>query len=298
MKTANFDSTIFEEELFTKNAQEYSEIDDSALSNESVDYVESPPTMSQGGKRIPGSDYVVDEARDHESNKPKKIERPKTWQQDRAVDNFMDYLKDAYPNKIPKHDGTTVLGCKRAIKYIEKVLKEISEAIRKDDDNNLDVPQLESTRINMMKDIIVLRDHMSKLEKKIKEQLKGKVSKASLETDLIKYAEEIEEVFHAQQDELTKTAFHPKIHLTVTAFERAISGIIINAVIAGGKPIEEVFEYLREKYDLDIREELAIMQIIMDSGFPIFKDRGTLSENPERKMDNSRGIEYIKQYFS
>lgn len=298
MKTVSFDTTTFEEEFLVKNAQEYSEMDDSVISNETIDYVESTTNMSSTGKRIPGSDYVVDEARDQESSKPAKIERPKTWQQDRSVDNFMDYLKDSYPNKIPKHDGTTVLGCKRAIKYIEKMLKEISEAIRKDDDNKLDVPLLESTRISMMKDIIVLRDHMTKLEKKIKEQLKGKVSKASLETDLIKYAEEIEEVFHAQQTELTKTAFHPKIHLTVTAFERAISGIIINAVIAGGKPIEEVFEYLREKYELDSREELAIMQIIMDSGFPIFKDRGTLSEDPERKMDNSRGIEFIKQYFS
>lgn len=298
MKTKNFDTTIFEEEFFIKNAQEYSEVDDSVISNHAIDYAEPAPSMTHAGKRIPGSDYVIDEARDQESNKPKKIERTKTWQEDRSVDNFMDYLKDAYPNKIPKHDGTTVLGCKRAIKYIEKVLKEVSEAIRKDDDNKLDVPILESTRISMMKDIIVLRDHMSKLEKKIKEQLKGKISKASLETDLVKYAEEIEEVFHAQQSELTKTAFHPKIHLTVTAFERAVSGIIINSVIAGGKPIEEVFEYLREKYDLDSREELAIMQIIMDSGFPIFKDRGTLSEDPERKMDNSRGIEFIKQYFS
>ena len=116
---------------------------------------------------------------------------------------------------------------------------------------------------------------------------------------LMKYAEEIEYAFNYENEkELKKIAAHPKLQLFVTPFERAISGIIINSVISGGKPLEEVYEFLKEKYSLTDREELAVMQIIMDSGFPIFKDRGTFSSKKDKDSSSKHGIEFIKNYFA
>ena len=84
----------------------------------------------------------------------------------------------------------------------------------------------------------------------------------------------------------------------MTPFERAISGILINSVVSAGHPFEDVYDFLKEKYSLTDREELAILQLVMDHGMPIFKDRGTIGKTPEKgKETESHGIDFIKNYF-
>ena len=86
--------------------------------------------------------------------------------------------------------------------------------------------------------------------------------------------------------------------MVITPFERAISGILINAVISAGHPFEDVYDFLKEKYKLDEREELALMQMVMDAGFPIFKDRGSIGVSPEKGKETERhGVDFIKTYF-
>jgi hypothetical protein len=244
---------------------------------------------------IPGSDAFVDDL-DDDMNQPPPPSAPKTWEEDRAVDNFMDYIKDSYPHKIPKHDGKSIVGAERAVKWLTNLGKEISEAVRKDDSGVLDDSTLEEVRVSIMKDILLLKEHIKKLDKAFKGKLK---KKAGLDGDLMKYAEEIELAYnHEITGEIKKIAAHPKIQLVVSPFERAVAGIIINSVVSGGKPLEEVYDFLKEKYDLTDREELAIMQVIMDSGFPIFKDRGTFSSKKSKDSGKMHGIEFIKNYFS
>lgn len=251
----------------------------------------------RSGKPIPGSTIYsedLDEAEDNAADiEPQKNE---TWEEDRAVDKFMDYIKDSYPGKIPKHDGKSIVGAERAVKWLTNLGKEISEAVRKDESGVLDDASLEEMRVSIMKDILLLKEHIKKLDKTFKKGLK---KKAGLDNDLMKYAEEIEIAYnHEVTGEIKKVAAHPKLHLYVSPFERAISGIIINSVVSGGKPLEEVYDFLKEKYSLDEREELAIMQVIMDSGFPIFKDRGTFSSKKEKGDSKNYGIEFIKNYFA
>jgi len=40
------------------------------------------------------------------------------------------------------------------------------------------------------------------------------------------------------------------------------------------------------------------MQVIMDSGYPMFKDRGTISSKKSKDSGKTYGIEFIKNYFS
>lgn len=244
---------------------------------------------------IPGSSAFADDIDADMADDPPPS-KPKTWQEDRAVDNFMDYIKDSYPNKIPKHDGKSIVGAERAVKWLTNFGKEISEAVRKDDSGVLDDSILEEIRVSVMKDILLLKEHIKKLDKAFKGKLK---KKAGLDGDIMKYAEEIELSYnHEITSEIRKIAAHPKIQLVVSPFERAVSGIIINSVVSGGKPLEEVYDFLKEKYKLTDREELAIMQVIMDSGFPIFKDRGTFSSKKSKDSGKMHGIEFIKNYFS
>lgn len=260
----------------------------------SFDRFSEPP--AKVGTPIPGSTTYVEYIDDGEDQVDDTPQVNETWEEDRAVDRFMDYIKDSYPTKIPKHDGKSIVGAQRAVKWLTNLGKEISEAVRKDESSVLDDSTLEEIRVSIMKDILLLKEHIKKLDKTFKKSLK---KKAGLDDDLMKYAEEIEIAYnHEVGGEIKKVAAHPKIQLVVSPFERAIAGIIINSVVSGGKPLDEVYDFLKEKYDLTDREELAIMQVIMDSGFPIFKDRGTFSSKKDKSGNKNYGIEFIKNYFS
>jgi hypothetical protein len=256
---------------------------------------------------LPGTDGIfIDDSDDEEEAQPEEVfeeQKDTSWEQDRNVSKFMSYISSMYPHKIPKHDGTSPAACEVAIKFLKKLIQEISVAIRKDDAVSpiLPIRELENDyKYKIMSDIVVLKDHKSKLEKKISDSLNNKhKKKASADIADNQDIENVENVYEdiLMKEALNKQAFTPKLQIVVTPFERALSGIIINSVVAGGKPFEDVFEFLKKKYKLDNREELALMQVIMDSGFPIFKDRGTISSE-EGSEDESYGIEFIKGYFA
>ena len=86
--------------------------------------------------------------------------------------------------------------------------------------------------------------------------------------------------------------------MVVTPFERAICGIIINSVVSAGRPFETVYEFLKEKYDLNEREELSVLQILKDMGHPLFKDRGTIGNKNKEDGEVYQGIDFITNYFA
>jgi len=225
--------------------------------------------------RLPGaSDYVDD---DNENEEEETEEVVTDWMNDRDPSHFMDYIKSAYPDGIPHHDGSSTLGCERATMYLVKLNKEISEALRADNDDSLDLPFLENVRVNMVRDIVTLKDHIKKLNKKHKKS-------KDISQNLVKDAE------------LKKEARSPKIQLIMTPWERAITGMIINSVVSAGKPFEDVYDFLKKKYKFTDREDLAILQLLMDMGHPIFKDRGILGE---KGQDNDgEGVDFIRNYFA
>ena len=294
-KSSNGAVTYSEDSTIVSFAEDESLLVDNGFHNDmNLDHFSGQP--ERVGTPIPGSTTYAEDIDDSEDQADDIPQVNETWEEDRAVDRFMDYIKDSYPGKIPKHDGKSIVGAERAIKWLTNLGKEISEAVRKDESSVLDDASLEEMRVSIMKDILLLKEHIKKLDKTFKKGLK---KKAGLDGDLMKYAEEIEIAYnHEVSSEMRKLAAHPKINLYVSPFERAVAGIIINSVVSGGKPLEEVYDFLKEKYSLNDREELAIMQVIMDSGFPIFKDRGTFSSKKEKGDNKNYGIEFIKNYFS
>jgi hypothetical protein len=300
----NFHVVAFSEEEdfeFINNVSDDIKVDDVSFGEKEVTFRE----------KVPGTENTfVDENDDssysEESDVEKEYvpEKETDWENDRDVSKFMLYISSMYPARIPKHDGTSPAACEVAIKFLKKLLSEISIAIRKDDPVSpiLPISELENSfKYKIMSDIIILKDYKKKLEKKISDNLNKKHQKTASVSEDNSDIDFIEDVYNniLEKEAMLKNAFTPKLQVVVTPFERAISGIIINSVVAGGKPLEDVFEFLKKKYDLNEREELAIMQIIMDSGFPIYRDRGTISSNPDdASEEESYGVEFIKGYFA
>ncbi len=240
---------------------------------------------------LPGSDISSEELDDDASDKETD------YANDGDLSKFVEYVGGQYPANIPQHDGRSMLGCEKAITFLDKLNTQISGAIREDSDNLLDIQALEDVRVNIMKDILVLKDHLGKLKKKFKEEHSKEASLDSL--GIPKWTSTAGR--EVDYDELTKEASTPNnIVIAVSPFERAISGIMINAHISGGHSIEDVYDFLSNKYSIDDREELAIMQLCMDSGFHIFKDRGTYSPNnaDSEKSDGKAGVDFLRNYFA
>jgi len=229
---------------------------------------------------IPGSNVSVKEVNGEEE------EKETDYANDGDLSKFMDYITSEYPSKIPAHDGRTTVGCEKAISFLDRLNSQISRAVQDDVESVLDLEKLEDIRSSIMRDVITLKDHLNSLKKKLKDQHSKKAS----DKPPMWVASSGEKV------ELTKEAAIPNnMVISVTPFERAISGMMINAHVSAGKPMAEVYDALKKKYELTDREELAILQICMDSGFPLFKDRGTISGKDEK---DSLSVDFLKNYFA
>lgn len=239
---------------------------------------------------LPGATEPILEEDDDKEDEADDVEVETNWVDDRDPSKFINYLRDSYSN-IPPHTGNTISGCERALAYLNKLHREISEAIRNDDKNALDevLDEIEEYRVKILKGMVALKKRIGDLKRKFKEEGSQKIANEAL--DLIKES--------LESNEIKKEAKSGSFQMVITPFERAITGMLINSVVSAGHPFEEVYDYLKKKFDITPREELAILQIIMDMGFPIFKDRGTIGESGDGdKKENGQGIDFIKNYFA
>lgn len=227
-------------------------------------------------KLIPGTNIFEDEMEEEEENLDKDYEN------DGNLGVFLEYVNSQYPHNIPSHDGSSILGCERAITFLKKLSDEIRRNIRTDEDGDLEhqIDDLEKINTSILADIYTLNAHMKKLDKRLRDQTK----KASI-----------------PEQYMTKSASTPSnVVITVDPFIRAITGILVNSVVSAGKSFEEVYDYLCEKYEITEREELMILQVLMDMGQPIFKDRGSLKTQKDlsEKEKEMSGVDFLTTYFA
>jgi len=251
--------------------EEVSEAADPEL--EADPLVEEVSSAADSVRMLPGSTLSLAD----DDDEPEEVDdSPGTWRDDGDVRSFMEYISRAYDD-IPAHKGD-MIGSEVAINYLKGLDREISKALTLDKNYVLDAGKLDGLRVNMMNDMMTLKNHIKKLQRKIREQ-HGK--KASDGTPMKVAGSDVE---------FTKEATVARPQLVITPFERAISGMIVNAVVSSGKSFEDVYEVLKEKYAFTNREELAVMQLVADMGYPIFKDRGSIGE-PKLEID------FMRSYF-
>lgn len=242
------------------------------------------------GKMLPGaSEPIFEEEPQEEEADDEEIET--NWADDGDTSKFMDFLRSAF-DSIPSHSGNSISGCERALAYLNKLNREISKAIRTDENNSLDghLDEVEDYRVKTLQGMVALKKRIGDLKRKVKEEGSQMSSLASEDIETM-----IKESIN--NEELVKEAKSGKLQVVITPFERAITGILINSVVSAGHPFEDVYDYLKKKFDITEREELAILQIVMDMGFPIFKDRGTIGESGDGEREG-HGVDFIKTYFA
>lgn len=271
------DESSFLEPPTPEDISEYFESD----TDELIDFEDHEAMHFQ----LPGAPDYVDDDLAEEEEEEEEVETD--WENDRDPKHFMAYILKMYPGQIPKHNGKSTLGCEKAVLFLTNLNKEISEALRSEhEEGELDLDVLEDIRVRMTKDVVKLKEHIKKLNKDNKKTKKK--AEVELEPVIVKQ--------NSITNEIIKEASTPKVQLVMTPFQRAITGIILNSTISAGKPFESVYEFLKKKYKFTDREELEILQLLMDMGQPIFKDRGIIGD--EGQDEEGHGIDFIKTYFA
>ena len=260
---------------------------------------------------VPGSTVKFEE--DKAEDKP-AVESD--WAKDGDHSKFIAYIVTK-KNSIPKHSGETVPGCERALHYLKSLDLEISKAMRTDLKGLIDEQQVDAIR----KEIENMKERLDKQINK----LQGKKRKADLEVRIVSQGQcdkcnSETPMWHNLQENklmclscnaeigveggcsdcdegLVAEAGAAKLTVYVSAFERAISGMLINATVSGGHNINEVYETLKKKYALTPREELSIQQIVADSGYAIYLDRGRIGDK-EQDVSDGNGVDFATQYYA
>jgi hypothetical protein len=208
-------------------------------------------------------------------------DKPKGWRNTKNVKEFMEFLQtemERIPNMSAARGNQSLM--ERSLGQWKALDGHCSHALRGDYDSTLDVEGLDKARRFIESTIDQLEDAlhgMSKVKKTRKQQRRRG-------EDAI--------------DGMTKEATAPHFsgfQMVITPFQRAIVGSLINGTVSGGRNMEELYTDAAKKYKMDNREQLEILAILADFGYPIFKDRLRVGEDEDPSRDKGFG-EWQSQY--
>jgi len=198
------------------------------------------------------------------------------WEKSHGVKNFIKWLQQMVQG-VPKHSGSDTTGVERAIAYFDRVNSEISKAMRRDFNREIDAAKAEEARSTIESGVERLIDRLEKL--RVKKFKKGKKKADFTHDGIIKNAE---------------TSFTGSITVNVPYFISFISRVCIESTVQGGKDMHEIFVKLASEYKLDKREKVQVIQLIKDMGYPLVLDRVRLNEGTLEMKDLDG--EFMAQY--
>jgi len=219
---------------------------------------------------------------------PKKEEEvPQGWMQTKKVEQFVQFL-DEQMAAIPtiQYAQGNLSKMENAAARWKKLNNYCSEAMRGDFGGVLDSADIDKKRQQVEYNMDALDDAIDGLHrmKQTRRQQRRQHRRSDENFD----------------DTMVREATAPHFNgfqMVVTPFQRAIAGALINGKVSGGRNLEELWTDAKAKYKMDEREELEVLQILADMGYPEFKDRLRLGddENPSRKDGFG---EWQSQYYS
>lgn len=255
--------------------------------------------IDDGSGRVPGSDAEFVQY----SNDEPKEERESDWETDKDPTKFIIYIKDKL-TKIPRHSGQTIPGCERAVSYLKSLENEASKAMRADFNGVIDEEELDKVRKDIDNMIFRLENHIQRLEKnasqsRVRFMSTGECdscgSTAPMWVDPGTGSNVCVSCDNSSPDRIEKTAGTAVVNVYMTPFERSVIATCINAVVSGGKNINEVFSHMDKKYKFTDREKLAFTQLLTDHGYPVYIDRGRLDEDEAHPSDGN-GVDWQTNY--
>lgn len=255
----------------------------------SVEYEEAAPETVFLLPLLPGAEDQSEIAEPSviEVEEPEEVEiihDPWKW----SVPQFMVWLKDKLVN-CPRHSGKDVSGLERAISYLKYLDGECSKATRADIKGELDVNAVEDARDEIYNGIKRLEERLDHVSSSKYNKGKKKKAEEEFETQLIAHG-------RAATEALTKEAQKASnFQVNVPLFISIIARTCINSTVSAGHDMEVCFKKLAEKFKLDDREKLQVVQLLDDMGYPIIKDRGYFVDE---KIDptSSDNFDFSAQY--
>jgi hypothetical protein len=212
-------------------------------------------------------------------------EEKKDWMKSGKPEHFVIFLENEM-GRFPKPSDVSgnVSKIEQGLGQWKRLNNFVSKALREDYDGILDVELVDKARA-------LIEQHIDQLE----DMLDGINA-------LKRNRKQLRKRRHAEQDnDLTKEATAPHFNgfqMTITPFQRAIAGSLINGSISGGRNIEELWDNAKKKYNMDDREELEILQILADMGYPEFKDRLRVGEQTDDPTRTENYGEWQSQYYA
>lgn len=174
----------------------------------------------------------------------------------------------------PRHSGRDVSGLERAISWIERVIKELSKAMRTDYRGEIDTNDCETMRDGLEESIVKMNDRLSRVRAlKYPRYKKTKTAGFYSGDGLVKEAQ--------------KAPLITGITVTVPLFIARLARVLINGTVSAGHSIEDMYDSLKEEYDLTKREEAELQQLVADMGYPVFQDRGIGGEITDRSRSDN-----------
>lgn len=212
-------------------------------------------------------------------------QEPQGWLQTKKIEQFVQFL-DEQMGRIPtvQHAQGNLSKMENAVSRWKKLNNYCSEAMRSDFEGSLDVDDIDKKRQQIEYNMDALQDAIDNLNamKQTRRQQRKQHRRRS------------EEDFN---DTITKEAQFGDFQINISPFHRAIAGALINGVVSGGRDMNELWEKAKKKYDMTPREELEILQILSDMGYPTFKDRLTIGDDQDPTRDKDFG-EWQSNYYA
>jgi hypothetical protein len=211
---------------------------------------------------MPGSDFSEDEIEpelDIDEEEEVEVSEKDIWDwKSGGLSNFLSWLYKMM-NSVPGHTGREISGIERAISFLSALDKAISQAVRSDIKNELNIAKIEEARKVIHDGIDRLEDHLETL---MAGRKKKKNKKASEAGEIVKEAQKITGV--------------KGIVVTVPLLISRIARVCINGHVSAGHDIEKLFEDQVKRYDLSNREQAETLQLLEDMGYPVRRDRSKL----------------------
>jgi hypothetical protein len=104
-----------------------------------------------------------------------------------------------------------------------------------------------------------------------------------------------------EQDGLTKEGASPAFYgfqINITPFQAALARAFINGVVSSGRNMDEMWEAMKKKYKLNDRDELEMVQVLYDMGYPEFKDRLRIGEETDDPSRTKGYGEWMSNYYA
>ena len=232
---------------------------------------------------VPGGDVQDDIADENElsvsedEDKVEVVDDPWDWKA-KGLKGFLPWLKEKMDTP-PSHSGVDSVGLERCIAYFDNLNRIISQAVRTDIKNELNIGLVEKAREEIHKAIVRLNDRLTRING-------NKYNKK-------KKASEDESTGEGFVKEAQKAG---KFVVTVSLLESHIARVCINSVVSAGKSMEDTFQKLATKYKLSDREKVSVIQLIGDMGYPIRIREADFNENFDPTSPDN--IESIQQFFA